>query len=431
MPHFIGSNPASFPRTKRSKNAGFDKGSKNRPIGNRKDGVREIFRYVGRMNSRVIVALVGFAGMVLASTATADEMRAAWVASVFNINFPSKQGLAPDEQKAEIAHIVQTAKKIGLNALMVQVRPEGDALYESRIEPWSRYLTGTQGKSPGYDPLATFIAEGRKHGIEIHAWINPYRAAANAKNARHPSHVTNRLAAHTKRVGNLLLLDPGSEQVRDHVVAVVKDLVSRYPVAGVHLDDYFYPYPSAGRLPDSDSYARYRASGGTLAIDDWRRQNVHQLVKRISETVRAARPGAKFGISPFGIYTKGEPADVKAGLDQRNELYADPLVWMQQGWVDYLAPQLYWHEGGPQSFSSLLKWWRSPRVNPRQVPIYPGIAVERLGGTHNWPASEIATQLKLERSIGPGAGAGFILWDFKPLKNNSKGIQSVIANATR
>jgi uncharacterized lipoprotein YddW (UPF0748 family) len=383
------------------------------------------------MSLRCFLAVFIAALLASAPCVSAEEMRAAWVASVFNINFPSKQGLSPEAQKAEISRIVQTARKLGLNALMVQVRPEGDALYESRVEPWSRFLTGTQGKSPGYDPLATFISEGQKNGVEIHAWINPYRAAANAKNARHPSHVTNRLSAHTKRVGNLLLLDPGSKAVQDHVVAVVKDLVSRYPLGGVHLDDYFYPYPSVGRLPDSDSYARYRSAGGALAIGDWRRQNVHRLIKRISDTMRSVRPSAKFGISPFGIYTKGEPADVKAGVDQLNELYADPLVWMKEGWIDYLAPQLYWREGGPQSFSSLLKWWRIPRVNPRQVPIYPGIAIERLGGSHNWPAAEIATQLKLERTIGPGAGAGFILWDFKPLKSNTKGIQEVIAGATR
>lgn len=383
------------------------------------------------MNLRFLPVLAAFFCLSIISSSVGAEMRAAWVASVFNINFPSRQGLTADQQKAEIAQIVRTAKRLGLNALMVQVRPEGDALYNSRIEPWSRYLTGTQGKSPGYDPLAVFIAEGQKAGIGIHAWLNPYRAAANAKNARHPTHVSNKLAAHTKRVGNLLLLDPGSKQVQDHVVNVVTDLVSRYALAGIHLDDYFYPYPSSGRLPDADSFARYRSGGGQLAIDDWRRQNVHQLIERIHKTVKSRKPNMLFGISPFGIYTRGEPPEVKAGLDQKNELYADPLVWMQRGWVDYLAPQLYWHEGGPQSFSALLKWWRSPRANPRQVPIYPGIAVERLGGTHNWPASEIATQLRLERSIGPRGKGGFVLWDFKPLQNDTKGIQSVITSATR
>lgn len=358
-------------------------------------------------------------------------MRAAWVASVFNINFPSRQGLSAEQQQAEIARIVRTAKEIGLNALMVQVRPECDALYESRLEPWSRYLTGTQGRSPGYDPLATFIAEGRRHGIAIHAWINPYRAAANAKHTRHGSHVANRLGRFTKRVGNLLLLDPGAPEVREHVIAVVTDIVRRYQVAGIHLDDYFYPYPSSGKLDDADSYARYRASGGRLAIDDWRRQNVHELIRQLSDAVRQTRPNVLFGVSPFGIYTRGEPPEVKAGLDQKNELYADPLVWMERGWVDYLAPQLYWKEGGPQSFSALLRWWRSPRANPRGVPIYPGIAVERLGGTHNWPASEIATQLRLEESIGPRSKGGFILWDFKPLQNDAKGIRQVVSSRTR
>lgn len=370
------------------------------------------------------------AGIFTLGPVNAREFKAAWVASVHNINFPSKSGLSPDAQKREIVQICETAKRLGLNALMVQVRPECDALYRSSLEPWSRYLTGTQGKDPGYDPLATFIEEGRKRGLEIHAWINPYRAAANASHSRSSSHVANRLSAHTRRVGNLLVLDPSSPQSMDHLVAVVRDLVKRYPVDGVHLDDYFYPYPTkgySGNFPDSPAYERYRSGGGKLSQADWRRENVNTMVRRLSETVKSTRSGTQFGISPFGIYTKGQPADVKAGLDQYNQLYADPLKWMREGWVDYLAPQLYWKDGGPQSFSSLLRWWRSKEVNPRGVPIYPGIAIERLGGSHNWPSSEIAKQLQLEKSIGPKNGVGFILWDFNPLTRDSKGIRSVIA----
>ncbi len=373
---------------------------------------------------------VAFFCFALAASLSAKDFKAAWVASVHNINFPSKQGLSADAQQQEIVRICETAQRLGLNALMVQIRPECDALYQSSLEPWSRFLTGTQGRSPGYDPLAVFIAEGKKRGIGIHAWINPYRAAANAGQSRASNHVTNRLAGHTRRVGNLIVLDPSSPAVQDHVVAVVRDIARRYAVAGIHLDDYFYPYPIkgyTGNFPDSAAYTRYREGGGKLSLGDWRRQNVNTMVRRLSQTVRSARPGALFGISPFGIYTKGQPPTVKAGLDQFNTLYADPLTWMREGWIDYLAPQLYWPEGGPQSFSALLRWWRSPAVNPRGVPIYPGIAVERLGGSHNWPASEIAKQLQLEKSIGPRAKGGFILWDFKPLLRDTKGVRAVVS----
>lgn len=365
---------------------------------------------------------------LLAAPALRAEMRAAWVASVHNINFPSQYGLPAEAQKREIIRILDTAKQANLNALMVQVRPECDALYESRLEPWSKFLTGTQGRPPGYDPLEFFISEGRKRGIAIHAWLNPYRAATSVKSSRAPNHPSNRLGKFTRNLGKQLWLDPGAPEVQDHVVAVVADLVRRYPVAGVHLDDYFYPYPEnyKGEFPDGESYARYQRGGGKLGRADWRRHSVNRLVQRLGETVRAGRPGAVFGISPFGIYTKGQPSDVKAGLDQLNQLYADPVMWMRHGWVDYLAPQLYWKDDSPQSFTKLLRWWRDPQVNPRQIPIYPGIAIERTGGTHNWPATEIARQLQLEKTVGQRRQGGFILWDFKPLLRNQKGLVDLI-----
>ncbi len=365
---------------------------------------------------------------ILAAPARA-EMRAAWVATVYNLNFPSKPGLSADTQRAQILRLLDVAKACRLNALMVQVRPEGDALYESAIEPWSRVLTGTQGRSPGYDPLAFFIAQGRRRGLAIHAWINPYRVATSAAADRSAKSPATRLAKFTRRVGRQLWLDPGAPEVQDYVVAIVHDIVKRYAVAGVHLDDYFYPYPDtfSGPFPDESTYARYRAGGGALAKADWRRNNVDQMVRRLQATVHAGRAGALFGVSPFGIYTKGLPPEVKAGLDQLNELYSDPVAWLQKGWVDYLTPQLYWRDGGPQSFSALLKWWRNPGINPRGVPIYPGIAIERIGAGFNWPASEIARQLEREKSIGPRPRGGFILWDFTPLARDTKGIRSVVA----
>ncbi len=195
------------------------------------------------------------------SSVKAEALKGAWVASVYNLNFPARVGLSAETQKSEIRAIVTAAARSGLNALMVQVRPESDALYFSRIEPWSRYLTGIQGAAPGYDPLDYFIRVGRERGVSIHAWINPYRAAANASEARAGNHVSHRFTGAVHRIGNALWLDPGDPAVREHVVNVVRDIVERYPVAGVVLDDYFYPYPSRsyakGSFPDHAFYAKY------------------------------------------------------------------------------------------------------------------------------------------------------------------------------
>ena len=364
---------------------------------------------------------------LLSATTHAEPMRAAWVTSVFNLTFPSKAGLSVERQHAEIVNLVETAKACGLNALMVQVRPEGDALYKSSLEPWSRTLTGVQGADPGYDPLAVFLKEGGKRGIEIHAWINPYRASVNASHARASNHVASRYPSEMRKVRNLLWCDPGSVKIQKHTLAVVADLVGRYPVAGLHLDDYFYPYPvDASKpevFPDGATYKAYKASGGDLGLADWRRDNVNTLIKRIGETVRKTRRGCVFGVSPFGTYTKGQPSNVEVKLDQYHQLYADPVLWMREGWVDYLAPQLYWRNESPQSFGKLLWWWRHPSNNPRRVPICPGIAIDRLGGSHDWPVSEIALQLKLENKIAPAEG--YILYDIRPLLSDKKNVRSL------
>ena len=372
--------------------------------------------------------LFALIALVLAVPARAD-FRGAWISSVYNINFPSNPGLSVETQKAQAARLLDAAKAAGLNTVLLQVRPESDALYASEIEPWSRYLTGTQGRSPGYDPLAFFIAEARKRGMTVHAWLNPYRAAANAAQPRSENHISKKFPQFAYKVGSVLWMDPGSPQVQRQIVNVARDLVKRYDIAGIHLDDYFYPYPKDNAdvypFPDDKTYAAYRSAGGTLDKSDWRRNNVNTLVHTLGEAVHAARPGVMFGVSPFGIYTKGSPPDVKAGVDQYHQLYSDPAMWMREGWVDYLAPQLYWAEGGPQSFSSLLRWWRSPQVNPRGVPIWPGIALDRLT-SHGWPVSEIATQLTLEKTISPRGRGGFLLWNIGPIAKNTKGVVSVI-----
>lgn len=370
-----------------------------------------------------------FFAVQLFQVAALAEFRGTWIASVHNINWPPKAGMSAADQQAAAIRLLDAARAAGLNAVLLQVRPESDALYESRIEPWSRYLTGTQGRSPGYDPLEFFIAEARKRGIGVHAWLNPYRAAANASTPRAANHISRRYPQYAYRIGNLLWMDPGAPEVQRHIVSVVRDLLRRYDLAGVHLDDYFYPYPgndgSLVRFPDDATYNAYRSRGGNLSKADWRRQNVNTLIRDIGQAVRAEKPRARFGVSPFGIYTKGTPPDVRAGVDQLNQLFADPVTWMRNGWIDYLAPQLYWAENGPQRFSSLLRWWRSSEANPRGVPIYPGIAIDRMT-SHGWPSSEIAGMLRTEKQLRPAGG--FVLWSIGPLLKNTKGIVPVVRN---
>lgn len=376
------------------------------------------------MTRTALILLVNF---LLSSSALFAEFRGAWISSVYNINFPSGEGLSAGAQQANAIRLLDAAKSAGLNAILLQVRPESDALYESKLEPWSRYLTGAQGRSPGYDPLAFFIAEGKKRGIEVHAWINPYRAAANAGQARTENHVSKRFPQFAYKIRNVLWMDPGAAPVRQHIVGVVRDLLRRYDLAGIHLDDYFYPYPandgSVFPFPDEATYGAYRSGGGTLGKAEWRRENVNTLIRELSAAVHSTKPGAKFGVSPFGIATKGAPADVKAGVDQFHQLFADPVKWMREGWVDYLVPQLYWAEESPQRFSSLLRWWRSPQTNPRGVPVYPGIAVDRMT-SHGWSASEIGRQLALEREIAPRGG--FVLWNIGAIAKNTKGVVTVV-----
>jgi uncharacterized lipoprotein YddW (UPF0748 family) len=364
--------------------------------------------------------------LALAASAQA-EFRGAWISSVHNLDWPSEQGLPAAQQKAELVRLLDSAKSLGLTDVFFQVRPEGDALYRSSLEPWSRFLTGTQGKDPGYDPLAFCISEAGKRGIRVHAWFNPYRASVKAGAQLASNHMARRYNRYAYKVGSVVCMDPGSKEVQDHVVKVVSDVARRYHVAGIHFDDYFYPYPSVGRLPDAKTYDAYRAGGGSLSIDDWRRDNVNRLIARSSQAVKEARPDAVFGVSPFGIYTKGQPSTVKAGLDQLNEIYADPLKWMRSGWVDYIAPQLYWKDNSDQSFTELLKWWRSPSANPRRVPVYPGIAAYRMS-EQGWPAQEIVKQVGLSRTVGSGP-SGHAFFRMANMANNTKGVSTMLKKA--
>lgn len=355
------------------------------------------------------------------------ELRGAWVATVGNIDWPSTNNLSTAQQKAELLAIMDRAQELKLNALVFQVRPSCDALYASTLEPWSEYLTGTMGKAPQpfYDPLAFAVAEAHKRGLELHAWFNPYRArAAIAKSPIAPTHVSKMRPELVRQYGKSLWLDPGEKAVQDYSLGVVMDVVKRYDIDGVHFDDYFYPYkergPSGQELdfPDEASWQRFGA-GGKLSREDWRRENVDVFIRRVYESIKAAKPWVKFGVSPFGIWRPHNPPQIQ-GYDAYENLYADSRKWLASGWVDYFVPQLYWGIEPPeQSFPVLLKWWAGQ--NPKGRLLAAGMDSTKTG--HRWKPEEIIEQIRLTRTQ-PGV-EGHLHWDMKALMRNG-GLDSAL-----
>jgi uncharacterized lipoprotein YddW (UPF0748 family) len=338
------------------------------------------------------------------------EFRGVWVATVGNIDWPSRPGLSVDAQKAELVAILDRAAGLRLNAVIFQVRPAADALYKSPYEPWSAVLTGTMGKapSPAYDPLAFAVAEAHRRGLELHAWFNPYRARYSG--TRGPvarTHVSRTLPSVVKRYGPYLWMDPGEPAVRALTTKVILDVVRRYDIDGVHLDDYFYPYPERDRrgrvidFPDGPSWKRYVRTGGTLSRGDWRRRNVDLLIESLYREIKKTKPWVRFGVSPFGIWRPGYPASVR-GFDQFESLYADARKWVAKGWLDYLTPQLYWRAGAPaQNYAQLLSWWADQNARGRHL--WPGNADYKVANAgERWSATEIADQIRLTREQ-PGA----------------------------
>jgi uncharacterized lipoprotein YddW (UPF0748 family) len=362
------------------------------------------------------------------------EFRGVWVATVDNIDWPSRPGLSTAEQQRELVAILDRARALNLNAVVLQVRPATDALYASPLEPWSEYLTGAMGRAPApyYDPLAFAVAEAHRRGLELHAWFNPYRARqARAKGPAAATHVSVTKPELVRRYGPMQWMDPGEPRTLEHSLAVVLDVVRRYDVDGVHIDDYFYPYKvadSAGRkvdFPDSASYARYVAGGGALGRDDWRRRNVDEFVRRMYAGVRAAKPGVKIGVSPFGIARPGQPAGICC-FDQYTELYADARKWLREGWLDYWTPQLYWRISAPQqSYPRLLAYWADENVRGRHL--WPGNYLGRVadGSKTAWPVAEIDSQIALTRAH-PGA-TGNVHFSMKALMSNQGGVADSLA----
>ncbi|MGE5498792.1 MAG: glycoside hydrolase family 10 protein [Syntrophothermus sp.] len=294
------------------------------------------------------------------------ELRAAWVATVDNIDWPSKPGLSVDEQKKEAIAILDRLKELNMNAVIFQVRPQADALYKSDLEPWSYYLTGEQGKAPEpfYDPLEFWVSEAHARGIELHAWFNPYRANHPAMKCEiSPKSIVKTKPECVRKLGKAgyYWMDPSLQEVQNHSYSVIMDVVKRYDIDGVQFDDYFYPYSEYNEgkdFPDDESYKAYTDKGGKLSRGDWRRDNVNKFVKRVYEGIKKVKASVLFGISPFGLYRPGYPASIPSGFDQYSTLYADAKLWFNRGWVDYYSTQLYWNISNMKvSFPIHFGWW--------------------------------------------------------------------------
>lgn len=338
------------------------------------------------------------------------EFRAAWIATVANINWPSKPGLPVDSQKKEALALLDFLKEHHFNAVIFQVRPQADALYQSNLEPWSYYLTGTQGKAPQpfYDPLQFWIEAAHDRGLELHVWLNPYRAHHVAGGPVSDSSIVRRkpeLVVYLKE--GYWWFDPSMEETKQHTTSVVMDIVKRYDVDGVHFDDYFYPYREYNKgedFPDSASWTAYRAGGGKLSRSDWRREAVNDLISNLYKKIRKEKPHVKFGLSPFGMWRPGYPEGICC-FDQHEVLYADARLWLNEGWIDYFTPQLYWPISRTNaSFPVLLGWWKGE--NKKQRHLWPGINV---GDTSTKSTTEVLNQIMITRAMVPES-KGVVHW---------------------
>ncbi|MCX8019951.1 MAG: family 10 glycosylhydrolase [Chitinophagaceae bacterium] len=330
------------------------------------------------------------------------EFRAVWIATVDNIDWPPKNS-GSEAQKAEFIRQIELHKKNGINVIIGQVRPAADAFYPSAYEPWSQWLTGTQGKppSPYYDPLQFMIEECHKRGLEFHAWLNPYRANFNiAKASIAPHHITRTRPHWFITYGDKKYFDPANKEARNFVVNVVRDIVKRYKVDAIHMDDYFYPYRIAGKeFPDE---ASYKKSGTSLSKDDWRRSNVDSIIKALSIAIKQENRFCRFGISPFSVWRNKDKdpngSDSKASQTNYDDLYADILLWLKNGWIDYVAPQLYPEIGNDKiAFEKMLDWWSR---NSYGRHVYIGHGIYRAGGKEpGWnDPNQLPNQIKLVRS---------------------------------
>jgi uncharacterized lipoprotein YddW (UPF0748 family) len=363
-----------------------------------------------------------------------QQFRGVWIATVENIDWPSRPGLPTGVQQQEFVHLLDQVQQMNMNAVIVQVKPVADAFYPSRYGPWSAYLTGTQGKDPGYDPLAFMVAEAHKRHLEFHSWFNPYRLSMhddiNALAADHPAY------QHLDWIvsyGGKLYYNPGIPAAREFIIDGVLEAVSGYDVDAVHMDDYFYPYPIAGQdFPDDATYQQYNA-GRFASKADWRRDNVNQLVHELSVKIKQTKAQVKFGISPFGVWrnqvTDPSGSDTQAGTQNYDTLYADTRTWIKNNWLDYIAPQIYWSIGyPPAAYDKLVDWW-SKEVAGHNVHLYIGEAAYKIGRSQ--PAAwtdpeEMPRHLQLDQRYPQMKGS--IFFSLKNLVSNPLGFKDRLIN---
>lgn len=374
----------------------------------------------------VVIALWGGLARGDEAPAVEREFRAAWVATVANIDWPSRRDLTVEQQQRELIAILDQAAAMNLNAIIFQVRPHCDALYASELEPWSEYLTGKMGTPPEpfYDPLELAVEEAHRRGLELHAWFNPYRAAHPAmRDGLSAEHISRTKPAVVRSYGKYQWLDPGEPGAAAHSLAVIMDVVRRYDIDGVHFDDYFYPYPindDDGQRIDFPDEPSWKRAGSELSREDWRRQNVDRFVEQVYLSVQREKPWVRFGISPFGIWRPGYPESIQ-GFDAYANLYADARKWFREGHVDYLTPQLYWKvDSAGQSYPKLLRWWHEQNTQDRHL--WPGNFTSRVGnaGAGNWTPDEIERQIEITR-LQQGA-SGNVHFSMKVLLQAERGV---------
>lgn len=380
-------------------------------------------------NQTVILLLILLAGFVCDASAQAKrEFRGAWIQCV-NGQF---LGMSTQTMQQTLTYQLDELKKDGVNAIIFQVRPECDALYQSSMEPWSRFLTGAQGKSPSpyWDPLAWMVEQCHKRGMELHAWINPYRAKTKTTKELASSHVAIRHPEWVFSYDGQFILNPGIPECRDYICNVVADIVRRYDVDGLHMDDYFYPYPVAGQsIDDGRQFRSY--NNGIKDIGDWRRYNVNVFIKQMYETIKSVKPWVKFGVAPFGIYRNKKSSPIGSntnGLQNYDDLYADVLLWVNNGWVDYNVPQLYWEIGHKAAdYETLIRWWNT---HAGKRHLYIGEDIERTtkkADLKNPNINQMPAKYKLHNEMNNVKGT--VLWYAKAAVDNIGNYGMVLRNS--